>query len=658
MRRQGPSYEEERRAPKAAQSAFDGYAPPTSSTTYTPNQLFDVVLPHASRGCLRLVAYLIQKTLRISDADGNPMYPEAHASYRELIEKAGIGRGRIKEAIEEAVARKCIECLRFGQPHRPGEEGFSALYSLRWDERPEYITNPDEFDGFFAGEGNYTRIPNDFFDHTIPNETLAVVKVVGVVIRHTIGWQKKVGFRRQQVRMSFTDIMREAGIASRSTVNQAIKDAIERNHIERVEEGLFDPYHGVATTWGVKWTDNASLPTVEPKFEQVAPIGSKIEPGHRFQKQSSTSESVPKSNQIISSGIEPDKRSQKRTRKSPTVPESNQGKGSEFELGKGSEFEPESVPESNRQAFQNRTSIKEIFKESSKQQTNKERFVVEEGDSLALLVKELERIGVTSQKAKQLVQDEPEDVIRRQLDWLPKRVVKKTAAGLLIACIEQDLPEPAGVQTSEHLATPAGIFGRAFYAELAGVDGEPMAEPTNEDHRQGNRLIKRAGLGEHPDSSQLTDLAKRFARFTKSTDQGKKNPVRMLSFAVRLYGDEFLNVEASQTKVATKQSTAAAKKAHEERFAADYEGFVISLAERVEGDEGLLERFEDSMDRKVLSRRKLSDKAADQLLAELQDEANRSRLLVEFAKEQGALTVPGFWEWDKTRNVESFTEEL
>ena len=238
--------------------AFDGYAPPTSSTTYTPNQFFDVVLPHASRGCLRLVAYLIQKTLRISDKDGNPMYPECHASYHELSEKAGIGRGRVKEAIDEAIARRCIDCLQMGQRHKAGEEGRSALYALRWDERPEYIRDPAQFDGFFEGEGNYTRIPNAFFDHTIPNENLSVVKVVGVVIRHTIGWQKKVGFRRQQVQMSFTELMRRSGIASRSTVSQAVKEAIERNHIERVEEGRFDPYSGVATTWGVKWTDAPS----------------------------------------------------------------------------------------------------------------------------------------------------------------------------------------------------------------------------------------------------------------------------------------------------------------------------------------------------------------------------------------------------------------
>ena len=268
-----------------AQQAFEGYAPPTSSTTYTPNQFFDVVLPRASRGCLRLVAYLIRKTLGWSDEHGNPQNPEATVTYRELIEQAGIARGRIKEAIAEAIESRYINCLRFGQPHTAGEEGFSALYSLRWDEREDYITDSEIFDGFFAGNGNLTHIPNDFFDFTIPNEPLAMVKVVGVIIRHTIGFQTKFGFRRQQVEMSFTEIMRRAGIASRSTMSIAIKEALDKNHVYKVSEGFFDTNAGAsshAATYGIKWVEQSQeKPSVEPKIGN----GSKIKPG-----------AVPKSN--------------------------------------------------------------------------------------------------------------------------------------------------------------------------------------------------------------------------------------------------------------------------------------------------------------------------------------------------------------------------
>jgi hypothetical protein len=289
------------------------------------------VLPRASRGCLRLVAYLIRKTLGWSDEHGNPQNPEATVTYRELVEKAGIGRGRIKEAIEEAVECRFINCLRFGQPHKAGEEGFSALYSLRWDEREDYITDREDFDGFFAGNGNLTHIPNDFFDFTIPNEPLALVKVVGVIIRHTIGFQTKFGFRRQQVEMSFTEIMRRAGIASRSTMSIAIREALDKNHVCKVSEGFFDPNAGVdsqAATYGIKWLEQSQeKPRIEPKMVN----GSKIEPENRFHNRTGKSETVPKSHREMSSEIEPNN---------------------------GSKFAPGTVPKSNQEGFQNRTDIK------------------------------------------------------------------------------------------------------------------------------------------------------------------------------------------------------------------------------------------------------------------------------------------------------------
>lgn len=282
-------------------TAFHGYALPTSSTTYTPNQFFDVVLPNASRGCLRLVGFLIRKTLGWSDEHGNPRNPEAHVSYKELIEDAGISRGAIKDAIQEALDKRFVQCLRFGQPHRPNEEGFSALYSLKWDETEKYITNPDEFNGFFSGNGNLTHIPNQFFDYTIPSEPLAVVQVIGVIIRTSIGWQSKFGFRRQQTELSFSEIMRRTGINSRTTVSNAIKAAVEGNHIRRVEHGIFDPNAGVqskASVYAIRWNDEdpkpkpapystlreavdgwwsfCGYPQAAPFLAPVAPIGSKL----------------------------------------------------------------------------------------------------------------------------------------------------------------------------------------------------------------------------------------------------------------------------------------------------------------------------------------------------------------------------------------------
>src|SRR6266566_949756 len=86
----------------AAPARFFGFAPPTSNTTYTPNQFFDVCLPHASRGTVRLVGYLIRKTLGWCDAQGHPQNERHAVSYAEFIDDAGISRAMIRAAIDEA----------------------------------------------------------------------------------------------------------------------------------------------------------------------------------------------------------------------------------------------------------------------------------------------------------------------------------------------------------------------------------------------------------------------------------------------------------------------------------------------------------------------------------------------------------------------------
>src|SRR6186997_415280 len=81
-------------------SIFHGFKPPTSNTTYTPNQFFDVVIPHFSRGVVRIVGYLLRKTLGWCDANGNPQEEEIEASYGELERKAGVSRDMIRSALD------------------------------------------------------------------------------------------------------------------------------------------------------------------------------------------------------------------------------------------------------------------------------------------------------------------------------------------------------------------------------------------------------------------------------------------------------------------------------------------------------------------------------------------------------------------------------
>jgi hypothetical protein len=245
---------------------------PTSNTTYCPNQFFDVCLPHASRGCVRLVAYLIRCTLGWSDARGNPQEERVAVSYSELIEKAHISRDMIRAALNEAVDGHFIRCIRQGTAKAKAQAAQTAVYELQWNEGTEYVKDPKRFRGFFAGDGNRTYIPNQFFDHVIPSETLAVVKVVGSVIRFSIAFQTTYGFRRQHAAISYDDMQRYAKLRDRKTLAAALKTAIANNYIERVEEGRFDPHAGKqskAATYALKWLNPAA----------VAAIGRKTPPG-------------------------------------------------------------------------------------------------------------------------------------------------------------------------------------------------------------------------------------------------------------------------------------------------------------------------------------------------------------------------------------------
>ena len=282
------------KAPKAHSPSsllFKGFRPPTSNTTYTPNQFFDVVIPHFSRGVVRIVGYLIRKTLGWCDANGNPQEEQIEVSYSELERKAGVSRDMIRQALDDALEGQLIECLREGRAKLAHDAGQSALYALNWSAAA-YTSSPKEFTGFFEGDGNRTDIPNEFFDVVVPNEPLSVIKVVGSIIRHSIGFQTKHGRRRQQVALSFQHIQNYAHISSRSDLAKAVRTALEKNYIARVEDGVFSHRFDErrSATYALRWSDNRIGQKIAPgveRSENQTSIGQISAPAERSEKQTS-----------------------------------------------------------------------------------------------------------------------------------------------------------------------------------------------------------------------------------------------------------------------------------------------------------------------------------------------------------------------------------
>lgn len=244
--------------PTPEQTIFTGYSPPGSNTTYTPNQFFDVVLPNASRGVVRVVGYMLRRILGWSDSNGDPLQPQVSFTYTDLIEKANVSRSMIKQAIDEAVQLNFIRCIREPRAKSAGQSAVSGLYELCWSDDPTYIKDLASFRGFYSANGNLTNIPNDFFDYTVREEPLSVVRVVGSIIRNTIGFETRFGFRRREVRVPFSRLHYLTGISSRDLLSEAIQAAVSRGHIIKVVEGQFkagSSKDSITSVYAVRWRD-------------------------------------------------------------------------------------------------------------------------------------------------------------------------------------------------------------------------------------------------------------------------------------------------------------------------------------------------------------------------------------------------------------------
>ena len=444
---------------------------------------------------------MIRQTLGYCDADGRPQVQRVSVNYRELEENAGISRGAVGEALDEAVRGNFLRCVRIGSPNLNGKRYTTAEYELRWDEGNEYLKDPKQFKGFFEGEGNRTDIPNQFFDVIIPTESLSVIKVVGSVLRFSVGYQARQGGRRQQASLSYKDLQNWARMGSPRHLSAAIQYAIETGYIVRTADGVFDTDNGKlskAATYAIKWETTATYGVNGSKREAG------VQTGERFKK---------------GSGNAPKREAEERFKK-----------GSDIQT-------------------------KAINKTSKQQQP--EPVAAEDFQSFTAL----RTAGFDEATARRLAVRSAE-IVERQIAWLPRRGAKQNPQGLLRRAIEENWPEPVNQVATSQLSpdSPPSLFAKYFYASLGNNTGEPTAEPSNSDLASAHAYLDRL-LADWPNGSLAPKWGTAFGRLGLGRIEGKRPAIISFAAMLRSYGDEFLvrNRHARQNELSTAREATAAR---------------------------------------------------------------------------------------------------
>ena len=113
---------------------------------------------------------------------------------------------------------------------------------------------------------NYTQSPNVYFDEWLKDiNSLAELKVVSVIIRHTFGWHK------QDAALGTTELMELTGL-SRVSVVDGVKRALEDGYIVRKTDGV----RGLSTfRISVEMTGKESIPDDLPTGKESIPVTGK-----------------------------------------------------------------------------------------------------------------------------------------------------------------------------------------------------------------------------------------------------------------------------------------------------------------------------------------------------------------------------------------------
>jgi hypothetical protein len=613
---------------QASPPVFRGFPDLWANVTFVPLQFFTLVLPNRSRTCLRIVGYALRQLLGWVDEHGNPTRAQLQFTYAELIAQAGTSRGAIAEALAEAIQFHLLRGVDAAGSPDDEHPGLDVSYELCWDEEGPYSDNPAAFRGFYYPEammpeepadGDTVRrpkaarknIPNVFFDQLLRHERLSVIRVVGALLFYAIQWGRG-GERRVPVCRSITELSRLTKLARRH-VHAAVREACRLGYLEQIDAGRFDPAAGQASrsaTYGIRWL-GAGGPAAAQPVGPVAGDESKKGYGAKFNKGHGAA---------VQKGIRA---------------EFNKGYGEQFKKGYG-------------------ISIKTSIKTNTATTSRPPAVPTAAAGVAAAAVVLLVQAGFDELTAHRLARKQNLEVIQRQLEWLPLRHTDRNRLGLLRRAIEQDWPKPEGAAPPAGAPSPnlagARQFASHYYAAYHGYTGEAATEPFAKDLELAAQFIRRLPALELKEG-RLAEWGRRFGRMMRAKHQQDAKARPNLSFALVLYGDQFLTGLEQESAARQKAAQGKAQQAHQAAFEAEYLAYLQRIEKSLqEAQAALYQTFAEERQRQRHQMNGGVFLASAETLARFDSEASRLRSFAEFFQRHPQCPVPDFWAWDAQHN--------
>ena len=608
-------------------TAFPGFPDFRANVTFVPIQFFTVVLPCCSRGTVRLVGYTLRKVLGWVDEHGNPTREQLQFTYGELVEKAGVSRAAIADAVREAVKRRFLRCLETPQPDMAGQAGRSGIYELCWDRRGPYTDDPVEFRGFYFPEAVIfeereaervvrrpkaarKNIPNVFFDQLLRQERLSLMRVVGALLFYSIQWGPG-GERKVPVSRSITELARLTRL-SRHHVHAAVNEARQKGYLEQVDGGCFDPAAGKesrAATYGIRWATGVPVGRVlrlPPETGSGIPVrkGVREEPVRKGERDRSKKVYGERSEMVNGISIKTEHKTE----------QTAAGGGALAAAVAG--LEPTSSGAASSPS------------------------------ALDLLLE----AGFDERTAKHLARRRSPEVIQRQLVWLHARRCTRSRLGLLRRAIEEDWPRPEGVPEEPDLRL-GRVFAAHYYAAYHGNPGEPVAEPFPKEVQLAARFLERlprpAGA-----ASDVPEWGRRLGSFMRVKHQGDARAKPNLSFALVLHGDEFLRTVQNERSARQQDAAGKAQEARQAALMPEYLTY-LRLAEKT------VQRTEPRLYAAFARKREHTRQAmtgglflaSADTLARFDAEESRLAAFAEFFRNDPRHPVPDLDQWAREREA-------